>query len=115
MTHQQPSSKDIDSCRKIILDFTPAPVTSMQREALENYQKGKQEDVRQAIKACGAYGECLLALLSAREDEYNAVEHLRRAAEFAIEYAGVSNGSELYTKLGETLPDCFDSEGAIKR
>lgn len=82
----------------------PVPVTEKQRQALENYRAGKLEEVRDNISLCGDYGECLFALLNAEEASSNATECLDEAAEFAIKYAGVANGNELYAKLSEVLP-----------
>ena len=113
MTNQALSSTDIESCQKIILDFAPVPVTDRQRQILEDYQEGNQKGVRDAVEVCGNYGQCLLALIEAKENESDAIAHLSKAAELAIQYAGVSNSSELYTKISEVLPNHFDDEGAI--
>lgn len=108
MEDQSLSLEDIRDCQKAILDFVPVPVTEKQRQALENYRAGKLEEVRDDISLCGDYGKCLLALLNAEDTSSNAIECLDEAAKFAIKYAGVADGKELYAKLSEVLPAHFN-------
>ena len=111
MNDKSLSFEDIETCQKAILDFVPVPVTEKQRQVLERYRAGNLEDVCADVRLCGDYGECLCLLLKAREDMSDAIKHINEAAQFAVKYAGVADGSELYVKLSEALPEYFNENG----
>jgi len=112
MTDKSLNSADLEQCQKAILDFLPPPVTDRQRETLEQYQSGSLEAVGSDTARSGDYERCLGSLLDASKDDANSVESLKMAAEGAIKYAGVADGSELYAVLSEILPNEFADAGA---
>ena len=101
------SPEDIESCQKIIFEFLPPPVTEQQRETLEKYRDGDLTEERAESIRGGDYERCLCALLNSKKDEVSPLECLNSAAEIAIKFAGAADGSELYAKLSEVLPDQF--------
>lgn len=105
------SSEDIESCQKIIVEFLPPPVTEQQRETLEKYRAGDLTEARAESIRGGDYERCLCTLLNASKDEFSPLDCLNTAADLAIKFAGAADGSELYAKLSEVLPEHF-SESA---
>ena len=101
------SSKDIERCQEIIIAFLPSPVTEHQRETLEKYRAGELTEARAESIRGSDYERCLCTLLNAKQNESSPIECLNSAAEAAIKFAGVADGSELYAKLSEVLPEQF--------
>jgi hypothetical protein len=101
----------IERCKEIIFDFLPAPVTEKQRKTLEKYRAGNLEETRADTIWGGDYERCLCSLMNATKTDADPISMLSSAAESAIKYAGVADGSELYKKLSEQLPEQFTEDG----
>lgn len=103
------SPEDFENCQKIIVEFLPPPVTAKQRETMERYHSGELDEDRADTVLGGDYEQCLCTLLKAQKDESSSLECLNDAAEAAIKFAGAADGSELYAKLSEILPEQFSN------
>ncbi|MGB7486463.1 MAG: hypothetical protein WA901_09755 [Phormidesmis sp.] len=110
MEDQTISPEDIESCREIIFEFLPPPVTEHQRETLEKCRAIDLTEARAESIQGGDYERCLCTLLNTKKDEFSPLECLNSAAEVAIKFAGAADGSELYAKLSEVLPEQFFSD-----
>ena len=110
MNNAEISPENIESCQKIILEFLPPPVTEKQRETLEKYRAGDLDASRAEAVWGGDYEQCLCTLLDAKKGGLSSLECLNSAAESAIKFAGSADGSELYARLSEILPDQFSTE-----
>ena len=101
------SPEAIERCQEIIVAFLPSPVTEHQRETLEKYRAGELTEARAESIRGGDYERCLCTLINATQDEPSPIACLNSAAEAALKFAGVADGSELYAQLSEALPEQF--------